>query len=210
MKPTLAGSSKIAKYFLPDYFIWELSPNDNAVYLTFDDGPTPELTNQILEILSIKKVKATFFIVGENVQKHPKLFQKIIDNNHCVGNHTFNHLKGWDSSNISYLKNILKASNYIPSNLFRPPYGKLSLNQAKSLTSRFKIIMWSILSYDYDKTVTAEECLSLSLDVKPGDIVVFHDNVKSSKNMLYSLPKFIDFCLAKGYHFKTINEGLSI
>ncbi len=209
MKPLLAGSSKYAKYFLPNYFIWKLSPIDNAIYLTFDDGPTQELTQKILNILTEKNIKASFFIVGENIIKQPELYQQIINAGHEVGNHTYNHLKGWDSSTISYLKNVLKASKLIKTKLFRPPYGKTSLGQANCLKKRFKIIMWSILTYDFDKNVSPEECLSLSLEVKPGNIVVFHDNIKSQKNLLYALPLFIDFCQSKGYIFKTISEGLN-
>lgn len=209
MKPILAGKTKIAQFFFPDYIIWELSKKDKAIYLTFDDGPTPELTHQILNILTTKKVKATFFVVGENAQKHPKPIQDIVSNGHDIGNHTFNHLNGWNSSLLYYLKNVLKAQKVIKSDLFRPPYGKISFNQAKALKNRFNIIMWSILSYDFDKKISPDECLAMSLEAKPGNIVVFHDNIKSSENMLYALPKFIDFCLSKGYCFKTISEGLN-
>ncbi len=209
MKNSLINPSKFAKHFFPNYLIWNFPNEVNSVFLTFDDGPTEELTVKILNILGEKKIKATFFIVGENIEKKPELYKQIINSGHEVGNHTHNHLKGWKSETISYFRNVLKASKQIDSALFRPPYGKITLRQAKYLKNRFDIIMWSVLTYDFDKTVSPEECLLLSMEVKPGNIVVFHDNVKSADNLLYALPRFIDFCLSKGYVFKTISEGLN-
>lgn len=203
----MINPSKFAKHFLPNYLIWDFPNEVNSVFLTFDDGPTQELTVKILDILQQKKVKATFFIVGENIQKHPDLFNQIINQGHEVGNHTYNHLKGWKSETIGYFRNVLKASKLIDSKLFRPPYGKITLRQAKYIKNRFDIIMWSILTYDFDKSVSPEDCLLLSMDVKPGNIVVFHDNIKSEDNLLYALPRFIDYCFSKGYKFKTISEG---
>ena len=195
---------KIAKTLSPSHLIWEGDKTNKAIYLTFDDGPTPQLCEKILEILEEKNIKANFFLVGENVKKHPELFQKIIAQGHGIGNHTYNHLKGWKSNWFNYTKNTLKASQLIDSNLFRPPYGKIKASQIRVLKKRFCIVMWSVLTYDIDKTVSKEKCLKNALKAKPGSIVVFHDNIKAAENMLYALPKFINHYLEKGYKFKVL------
>ena len=195
---------KWASHILPSYYLWNVENKNNEIYLTFDDGPTLELTEKILEILSKKNVLATFFLVGNNVDKHPKLYDLIIENGHSIGNHTHNHLKGWKTPTNLYVQNVVKASRIIDSNLFRPPYGKMTLRQGHRLKSQFKIIMWSLLTKDYDNSISPEYCLSRAKKVKSGDIIVFHDNVKASKNMLYALPLFIDFALEKGFVFKKL------
>ena len=204
MKQTFDGLLKWAGLILPNYYQWKIDNENNEIYLTFDDGPTPELTEIIIEILAKKNVKATFFLVGNNVDKHPKLYDLILENNHSVGNHTYNHLKGWKTPTNVYIQNIDKAKKIIDSHLFRPPYGKMTLRQGHRIQSHFKIIMWTLLTKDYDSSISPEECLSRAKKVKSGDIVVFHDNVKSSKNMLYALPLFIDYALEKGFVFKKL------
>lgn len=195
---------KWASHILPSYYLWNVENKNNEIYLTFDDGPTPELTEKILEILTKKNVLATFFLVGNNVEKYPKLYDLILENGHSVGNHTFNHFKGWKTPTNLYVQNVVKASQIIDSNLFRPPYGKMTLRQGHRLKSQFQIIMWTLLTKDYDKSICPEDCLSRAKKVKSGDILVFHDNVKASKNMLYALPLFIDFALEKGFVFKKL------
>lgn len=196
---------RFVKHLLPNYY-WCIPNDKKEIFLSFDDGPTSELTEIILNILSKKNVKATFFLVGENVLKYPDLYNSILKEGHRVGNHTFNHLKGWETSNNEYVENVIKASDCIHSNLFRPPYGKISPRQGKLLKSQYKIIMWSVLTRDYDKKTSPEECLSRANRVKSGDIIVFHDHIKAQKNMLYALPRFIDFAQEKGFVFKTLPE----
>lgn len=196
---------RFARYLLPDYY-WFIPNNTKEIYLSFDDGPTLELTEIILNILAKKNVKATFFLVGENVLEYPDLYNSILEDGHRVGNHSFNHLKGWKTSKNEYVENVIKASDYIHSNLFRPPYGKISYGQGKLLKSDYKIIMWSILTRDYDKNTSPEQCLYRANKAKTGDVIVFHDNIKAQENMLYALPRFIDFAQEKGFVFKTIPE----
>lgn len=193
------------RHLLPIYF-WCIPNDRKEIYLSFDDGPIPELTEIILNLLSKKNVKATFFLVGENVLKYPDLYNSILKEGHRVGNHTFNHLKGWKTPKNEYVENVRKASKYINSNLFRPPYGRISNKQGKRLKLDYKIIMWSILTRDYDKKISPEECLSRAKKARSGDIIVFHDHLKAQENMLYALPRFIDFAHEKGFVFKTIPE----
>ncbi len=195
---------RFARRLFPNYYHWCIPNDKKEIYLSFDDGPTQELTDKILTILARKNVKATFFLVGENVKKFPQLYNSIISNGHVVGNHTFNHFKGWLVASDVYLDNIRKASDFIKSNLFRPPYGKISIQQAKLVKSEYKIIMWSLLTRDYDSKITPEKCFQISKKVKSGDIIVFHDNIKAQKNMLFALPLFLDFAIENGYTFKTL------
>lgn len=196
---------RFVRHLFPTYY-WCFPNDKKEIYLSFDDGPTPELTKIILNILAKKNVKATFFLVGENVLKYPDLYNSIIEEGHRVGNHSFNHLKGWETPKNEYVENVKKASEYIYSNLFRPPYGKISYKQGKHLKLDYTIIMWSILTRDYDKKISPEDCLYRANKVKSGDIIVFHDHLKAQENMLYALPKFIDFAHKKGFVFKTIPE----
>jgi peptidoglycan/xylan/chitin deacetylase (PgdA/CDA1 family) len=188
--------------------IWAFSRKKKAVYLTFDDGPIPEVTPWVLEELKKHKAKATFFCIGENVQKHPEIFQKIISEGHSVGNHTFNHLKGTKSETSKYIENTLLAEKLIDSKLFRPPYGKITSKQAKILQKKgFKIVMWEIISYDFDANTSEEECLQNVLkNIKPGSIVVFHDSLKAEKNLRYVLPKVLEFISAKRWESSSIQK----
>ncbi|WP_372752910.1 polysaccharide deacetylase family protein [Labilibaculum sp.] len=191
----------IFRRFFPN-LIWRYSSTAKKVYLTFDDGPIPESTLWTLNMLKEKKIKATFFCVGDNVRKYPELFQQIIEEGHAVGNHTYNHLKGWSVSTKQYLDNVKKAAEVIPSNLFRPPYGQIKRAQAKQLISEYKIIMWDVLTGDYRKDISPEECLSDALKaVRPGSIISFHNNLKAEKNMRFSVPLLIDELKLQGYKF---------
>lgn len=181
-------------FFLRQWYkkslIWRI-PNAKAeIFLTFDDGPTPELTPSILEILKFHGAKATFFCVGENVLRYPELFNQILNEGHGVGNHTFNHLNAWETDRDVYVKNVDKATKLIPSKLFRPPYGKITPKLIKRLKANHSLFMWTVLSGDFDADVNPEQCFkNATAKVKVGDILVFHDNVKAKKNVLEALPK---------------------
>lgn len=182
--------------------VWRKSADENKIYLTFDDGPIPELTEWVLDTLKLYKIKATFFCVGENIVKHPAIFQRILNEGHRVGNHTYNHIKGWKTSHSNYLKNIEQCQVYTQSNLFRPPYGRISKKQYRSVLKTHQLILWDVLSYDYDKLTSPEKCLKQSIDnSRNGSIIVFHDNIKATVNLKYALPKYIEACLKNGFEF---------
>ena len=203
----------IAKKLFPNY-IWDISTTEKVIYLTFDDGPTPEITDWVLNTLDIFNAKATFFCIGKNIEKHPDIFKNIIKKGHAIGNHTYDHLKGWKTNTEEYLLNINKAQNKIDSNyktkplLFRPPYGRIKLKQVNALSKlNYQIIMWNILSKDWDKTIEKEVCLkNVILNTKEGDIVVLHDSIKASRNMQYTLPRMLDHFTKEGYEFRRIPE----
>jgi peptidoglycan/xylan/chitin deacetylase (PgdA/CDA1 family) len=184
---------------------WKVKTNDKVLYLTFDDGPHPTITPMVLSILDEYNAKATFFCVGDNVTKYPEIFNEIISKGHAVGNHTFNHIKGWQSANEAYIDNIKKAAEVIPSNLFRPPYGRIKSSQIKLLKKDYRIIMWSILTRDYDKSLNPlTTLLKLNKITKPGDVVVFHDSEKAKQNMLVILKGMLQYFHQQQYQFKTL------
>jgi peptidoglycan-N-acetylglucosamine deacetylase len=189
-------------------YVWDIPNNDKIVYLTFDDGPTPEITDWVLNQLKIFDAKATFFCIGNNIEKHPEILKRIINENHSVGNHTFNHLNGWKTETNNYIDNIkLKAECYKQkSKLFRPPYGKIKKTQAKILQKLgYKIIMWDVLSADFDQQITPEKCLqNVIANVKSGSIIVFHDSVKAYKNLEYALPRTLQFLKENGFKSEVI------
>ena len=193
------------KKMFPSY-IWDITGSDNIIYLTFDDGPTPEVTQWTLDILNQYNAKATFFCIGNNVKKHPEIFQQIINENHAVGNHTFNHKKGWKTKTSAYIDDVIKASQYINSNLFRPPYGKIKPKQAKKLIQQdYHIIMWDVISIDWSNSITKEKCYENVIEnTNSGSIVVFHDSKKAFKNMKYTLPKVLKHFSKLGYKFNSI------
>ncbi len=210
----------VVKWLHPNWYVWDKPENKQAVYLTFDDGPIPEVTPWVLDILSTYDIKATFFCIGENVQKHPDLFKRIVQEGHQIGNHTFNHLKGWKTDTPTYIENTLLAQTTIEqmlegltknnetptSKLFRPPYGKIKTDQATTLASQgFEIIMYRVVAYDWDVSVSREQCLNnITKHTKGGDLIVFHDSQKAFKNLKYTLPKAIAFLRAEGYDFETL------
>jgi peptidoglycan/xylan/chitin deacetylase (PgdA/CDA1 family) len=184
---------------------WRIPSTDKTIYLTFDDGPIPETTPKILEILDQYNAKATFFCVGENVEKNPDLFMEIKNKRHSVGNHTFNHLKGWATPNFVYFRNVERADALIHSSLFRAPYGKISTTQRATLSKKYNIIMWDVLSGDYDSRISPQQCLQNVLKyTRKGSVIVFHDSIKAKKNMLFALPKVLEHFTALGYKFKAI------
>lgn len=180
------------------------NPKKPTLYLTFDDAPQGNLTQEIIRILNNKNVKATFFCVGQNMEKHPLAFQQIIDNNHTVGNHTYSHLNGWETSLKEYISDTRKFQKLYNAKLFRPPYGRISAKQYFSMRKMFHIVLWSILSRDFDPQITPEKCLKNVIEnLHNGAIIVFHDNPKASKQMLYALPRTIDYAREKGYIFSS-------
>lgn len=207
-------TNRFIKTIFPKY-VWDIPNTEKKVYLTFDDGPIPEVTEWVLDQLNQFNAKATFFCIGDNIQKHPEIFQKIIDDHHSIGNHTFNHLKGWQTSLEEYIENTEKCAEVIANfntktpntRLFRPPYGKIKPSQAKVLRhSGYKIIMWDVISMDFDATVNPEKCLeNVVNNIESGSIIVFHDSVKAWQNLQYVLPKTLEFLKKKGFVCEKLN-----
>lgn len=188
--------------------IWDIPTHEKKLFLTFDDGPHPIITIQVLDLLKAYNAKATFFCIGNNVVKYPEVYKRIIDEGHAVGNHTFNHLNGWKTPDELYLNDIYKTRDYIDSKLFRPPYGRISRFQIQQLLKpkyQMKMIMWTVLSGDFDRDISAEKCLNnVLLSTKAGSIIVFHDSEKAAEKMLYALPKVLEQFSKKGFAFEKI------
>ncbi len=196
-----------------------MDKNLKKIYLTFDDGPVPVITPWVLDVLKKYDVKATFFCVGENVVKHPEVYQRILDEDHNIGNHTYNHLNGWEIHTNKYIENVELCDQALRSGsrteaikLFRPPYGRAKKSQISTLSSRngatktpYSIIMWDLLSGDYDKKTNPEKCLSNVINnVRNGSIIVFHDNLKAQVNLEYALPRFIEYAKDAGFEFEKL------
>ncbi len=211
------------KWWYSNHFIWDRPTQEKVLYLSFDDGPVPEVTEWVLDTLSRKRnpdnsaVLASFFCIGDNVRKHTAILKKTIAAGHTIGNHTYNHLNGWKTKNDIYLKNTFLAETEISKAaqlsmqypnfpLFRPPYGKIKKKQAKALQNQgYKILMYRTIAYDWDTNTSPQKCLeNITSKAKSGDIIVFHDSVKAFKNMQYALPRVIDYFLEKGYTFKKL------
>ncbi|HEY3373362.1 MAG TPA: polysaccharide deacetylase family protein [Prolixibacteraceae bacterium] len=185
---------------------WRYKDDGQVVYLTFDDGPIPGVTPWVLDVLAKEGIKATFFCVGENVQKYPEVYQQILAGGHSVGNHTFNHLQGFKSNNQVFFNNIEKAAGYINSDLFRPPHGFLKASQYNYLKKKYRMIMWDLISCDYDARLSPEKVLSNVIDfVRPGSIVTFHDSEKAKINLMKALPLSITWMKEQGYRFEAIS-----
>lgn len=195
-------------------YIWSISTTEKKVFLTFDDGPIPEITDWVLNQLKVYNAKATFFCIGNNIEKHPEVFNKLLEEGHAIGNHTFNHVKGWNTLNKTYFKEVEMCEAEIQkspivnfkSKLFRPPYGKIKPSQSRILRKLgYKIIMWDILSADYKKEISKEKCLENVLkNVESGSIIVFHDSIKAFQNLEYVLPKTLQYLSENGYECDVI------
>jgi peptidoglycan/xylan/chitin deacetylase (PgdA/CDA1 family) len=181
-----------------------VNTRDKELYLTFDDGPHPQITPWVLQQLQAYNAKATFFCVGENVQKFPEIYAQILAGQHAVGNHSMQHIKGWKVSNQAYLDNIQQASSYIQSNLFRPPYGKIKWSQLRALSKQYKIVMWSLLSRDYDKHLAISESLTAMKLASAGDIIVFHDSEKAFEQLKQLLPPLLAYYQEQGFEMKVL------
>jgi peptidoglycan/xylan/chitin deacetylase (PgdA/CDA1 family) len=197
------------KKIYPSY-IWDIGTNEKVVYLTFDDGPHEKASVFVLDQLKKYDAKASFFCIGKNVAALPVVYNKILDEGHTTGNHTYNHLNGWKTADADYLKDIAQATQYVDSSLFRPPYGRIRSFQAKNISAAMKnnsakVIMWDILSGDFDTGITKEQCLqNVILNIKKGSIVVFHDSEKAFPLLEYCLPRTLEFLSMRGFRF----EGL--
>jgi peptidoglycan/xylan/chitin deacetylase (PgdA/CDA1 family) len=186
---------------------WEVKSTEKVLYYTFDDGPIPRITPQVLEILSRYQAKATFFMVGDNVRKYPEVYQQVIKEGHAVGNHTFNHLKGFSTSKSKYLHNIEKAATLIPGKLFRPPHGQITPRQLKAVSRAYNVIMWSVLTGDYDARISPKNCLKNITDyAKSGSIIVLHDSLKSEQNMIFALEESLKHYSSLGYRFDSLKQ----
>jgi peptidoglycan/xylan/chitin deacetylase (PgdA/CDA1 family) len=192
--------------------LWRKKVQDKTVYLTFDDGPIPDVTPFVLEQLEIFQAKATFFCVGENVVRHPELAQRVADQGHLLANHTHQHVKAWQTKPTEYLRQVRECqsalNNIVPEpekKLFRPPHGQLSPSHLRILQPEYQVVMWSCLTYDFDATLSPEECLKKAIsNTKPGTVVVLHDSLKAERNLRYVLPRFLQHFTGLGYSFKTL------
>ncbi|MEY3541440.1 MAG: hypothetical protein RLZZ204_252 [Bacteroidota bacterium] len=195
------------KWMYPS-FIWQMPSNENALYLTFDDGPHPTITPVVLDLLADFNAKATFFCIGDRVKRYPDIMKRIVAEGHSIGNHTQHHVNGWKSSVSAYQDEVQQAASMIPSNLFRPPYGRIKRKQAKLLENEgYKIIMWTILSADYDHSLNKEECASrVTSHIDKGNIYLFHDSDKGEVRMLHALPILLKLATAEGFLFKRIED----
>lgn len=193
---------------------WRIASRQKELYLTFDDGPIPGPTEFVLETLEHYRANATFFSIGDNIRKHPEVFQKILNAGHRVGNHTFHHLRGWGTSTEKYVDNVKQCADemakHLPTDqsLFRPPYGRIRSKQIQHLKNDYQIIMWDVLTSDYSQSLSPENCLKGSIRAsRPGSIVVFHDSLKAERNMTYTLPRYLDHFSNLGYQFKSLPIG---
>ncbi|WP_207536070.1 polysaccharide deacetylase family protein [Desertivirga arenae] len=195
------------RWLYPD-FIWRQSTDQAKVYLTFDDGPIPEVTPFVLDTLAAFNAKGTFFCIGDNIRKHPEVFKRVVTEGHSIGNHTFNHLKGWTTEDNVYLENFQQCQQLIKSDLFRPPYGRIKRSQAAKLREAYpdlKIIMWDVLSGDFDQQLSPDACLKNVLStISPGSIIVFHDSVKAFERLKRALPGTLAACVDRGYTFEVL------
>ena len=199
-------NSLIQKLF--PHFTWQVKDSSKSIYLTFDDGPIPEVTPWVLSTLAEYGAKATFFCVGDNIRKHPSIFEQVLSAGHTVGNHTFNHLNGWKTDNKIYLENVRLCEDYLHhyqsnvSKLFRPPHGRLTSQQSRALREKYQIIMWNVLSGDFDTTLDEETCLKKTIQyTEAGSIIVFHDSLKAKRNLYYTLPKYLEYFNNQGFRF---------
>ena|ERR1035437_1427701 len=185
--------------------LWRKNPSSKVIYITFDDGPVPEVTPLVLDLLDEYNLKATFFCVGENVVKYPEIYNEVLRRGHKTGNHTYNHLKGVTVTTDEYVENVRKAAENIDSNLFRPPYGRINRQQKRELRKEYEIVMWDLLTQDYNKNLSPETIMhTIKRYSRNGSLVVFHDSIKAERNMLAVLPLAIEYWNSKGYRFEVL------
>lgn len=215
----LVKSPLLLKWYYPS-LLWNKSRKDKVIYLTFDDGPIPNVTDFVLKTLKAFNAKATFFCIGDNISKYPEVFQRVKNDGHAIGNHTFNHLKGWITNDETYVNNFLKCQELTQTNLFRPPYGRIKKSQVRSLKSlvlnesdsrlptsdcRLQIVMWDTLSGDFDINLAPEKCFqNVIKHTRNGSIVVFHDSLKAFDRLQYALPRVLKYFADKGFVFSSL------
>ncbi len=188
-------------------FTWRVPTDEKVIHLTFDDGPIPEVTPWVLDLLAQHNAKATFFCVGDNVRKHPDVLEMVKRAGHAIGNHTYNHLNGWLTDNVQYFLNVRRCAHELRSSLFRPPYGRMKPRQGEFLQRHYRIVMWDVLSGDFDPEISAEQCLDNVLsNAKKGSIIVFHDSLKAWEKLQHVLPKVLAHFSEKGFRFSHLEE----
>lgn len=186
-------------------FLWNFPRDKKEIYLTFDDGPTTGVTEKVLDLLQAYNSKATFFCIGENVEQNPQLFERIKNEGHATGNHSYSHQDGWKTCTFSYVKDAMKGNEKIQSSLFRPPYGRITLGQSSLLKKKFKLVMWDVISGDFDQRISKEKCLNnVVKNAQGGSIVVFHDSVKAADSMLFALERSLKHFKDEGYTLRAI------
>jgi peptidoglycan/xylan/chitin deacetylase (PgdA/CDA1 family) len=203
----LVRSPLLLKWYYPQ-LTWNKTRDHKVIYLTFDDGPIPDVTDFVLKTLNSFSAKATFFCIGDNILKYPQIFESIKNDGHGIGNHTFNHLKGWDTSDDVYFQNFQKCQGQTDTNLFRPPYGRIKKSQIAQIKSSYpamEIIMWDTLSGDFDTKLSPERCLTNVIKyTRNGSIIVFHDSLKAFDRLYYTLPKVLEHFSQLGYRFEQL------
>ncbi len=200
----LVKTPKIVQALRPAY-LWRVPTEEKVLHLTFDDGPIPEVTPWVLELLGQYQAKATFFCVGDNVRRHPDIFEQLIAEGHAIGNHTFHHLNGWHTEDLPYFRDVRQCAELVRSELFRPPYGRLMPRQRVFLERRYQIVMWDVLSGDFDASLSPEDCLRNVLhNVEPGSIVVFHDSLKAEPRLRFVLPRVLKHFHDEGWRFEPV------
>ncbi len=201
----------LLRYVYPEY-TWRKPDKGKNIYLTFDDGPIPEVTEFVLNQLAVFQAKATFFCVGENIKRYPNIVRRVVGEGHCLGNHTYNHLRGWATDTETYVRNIAQCQQQIDQfqsnpdlKLFRPPYGRIRQKQYQKIKSAYRVIMWDVLTYDFDITLSPAVSLRHTLKkTSAGSVVVFHDSVKAFPNLQYVLPRFLGYFAGLGYSFNPL------
>lgn len=202
--PYFVKTPALLKWFYPG-LTWQKNRAEKVLYLTFDDGPIPDVTPFILQILAKFNAKATFFCIGDNVKKHPEIFEQVKAGGHAIGNHTFNHLRGWNTADEVYLQNTRQCQELVKSKLFRPPYGRAKKSQLAVLQNQYEVIMWDVLSGDFDPDLSPQKCYQNVVDKSGnGSIIVFHDSLKAFSRTRYALPKALKYWQKQGYQFKTL------
>lgn len=210
----LVSPPSVCRFLFPA-MLWRMPAGEKCLYLTFDDGPHPTITPQVLDILRRYDAKATFFCIGNNVRKYHETFELLRKEGHSVGNHTFNHENGWKTKDDDYVKSVMEANELIHSNLFRPPHGKIRFSQirkilecCKDVSAKINIVAWSVIAYDWDKNLTSEQVYNnVIFNAKDGSIIAFHDSEKAYQRMIEALPRVLEYFSRKGYKFKAIPEN---
>lgn len=197
--------AKFLRWLYPDA-LWRMDPTERAVYLTFDDGPIPEVTPWVLEVLEHYDVRATFFMVGDNVRKHPREFEMVRERGHRLGNHSFNHIGGFRHGVSSYVRNVEKANAYLHTDLYRPPHGWMKWQQYWAIRERYRVVMWDLVTRDYSTRLNGRDVLlNVRRYARPGSIITFHDSLKSQDKLLYALPRAIAWLQSQGYAFRVFD-----